>query len=384
MSLSPPLGPSAARAEAGHEILVRVGDALQREGLDVLVATSPENLVYASGAAPPSQRTVRSRLAAAVIAADGPTETIVVMLERPLVLTQTWLDRVTAYVEFEQHPIDAIATSLRDRGLADGRIGIETAHLSHDDVEHLRAALPDAELRSTDTLWSRLRMIKTPSEIAAIRAIGAAAERITAECVQLVGEGSTERELGDLITDRYLAAGGDALTMLVVAAGERSAHLNGPPTDRVLQRGDVVRTDVIGTANAYYSDVARTAIVGDPDQAQQRVYDVLSAAHDACLSMLRPGVLGTDVYRVYHDAMVAAGLPAYHFVGHGLGVTLHEEPFISPRSTIALEAGMVLCIEPLTSIEGQFGMQVEDEILITENGCEPLTRAGALLRIGVA
>jgi Xaa-Pro dipeptidase len=80
--------------------------------------------------------------------------------------------------------------------------------------------------------------------------------------------------------------------------------------------------------------------------------------------------------------MAAAGLPAYHFVGHGLGVTLHEDPFIDPLQSVALEEGMVLCIEPLTSIDGQFGMQVEDEVLVTADGCELLTEASDILRIG--
>lgn len=371
------------RVAVEDEVLGKLRRAMDEHGLDVLVPMSPENLAYASGAAPPSQKTVRSRLAAAIVPADGAdTEVVTVKLEAPLVRSQSRLDRVTPYEEFVDHPVDVVAASLRDRGLADGRIGIETTYLSHADHERLRSVLPGAELRAVDELWGDLRMIKTPSEIARIRHIGAAAQRITQECVALVGPGSTERELGNLVTERYHQAGGDALTMLVVASGERSAHLNGPPTDRVLQRGDIVRTDVIGTSGHYYSDVARTAVVGEPTAEQRRVYDLLIDVHKRCLDALRPGALSSDVYAIYHDAMVAAGLPAYHFVGHGLGVTLHEEPFVNALKSVPLQEGMVLCIEPLTSIEGSFGMQVEDEVLITADGCELLTQAGDILRIG--
>jgi Xaa-Pro aminopeptidase len=349
----------------------------------VLLPMSPENLAYTSGAAPPSQKTVRSRLAAAIVPADGDdTEVVTVALEAPLVRSQSRLERVTAYEEFVEHPVDVIAASLRDRGLGDGRIGIETTYLSHADHERLRSVLPGAELRAVDELWDDLRTIKTAAEIERIRAIGAAAQRITEECVALVGAGASERELGNLITERYHEAGGDALTMLVVASGERSAHLNAPPTDRLLQPGDIVRTDVIGTSGHYFSDVARTAVVGEPNAEQRRIYDLLLDVHGRCLEALRPGTLSSDVYAIYHDAMTAAGLPAYHFVGHGLGVTLHEEPFVNALKSVPLQEGMVLCIEPLTSIEGRFGMQVEDEVLITADGCEPLTRAGDILRIG--
>lgn len=365
------------------EILAKMRGAMEEAGVDVLVPMSPENLAYASGAAPPSQKTVRSRLAAAIVPADGrDTEVVTVKLEAAGVRSQSRLDRVTAYEEFVEHPIDVIAGSLRDRGLADARIGIETTYLTHADHERLRSQLPGATLRTVDRLWEKLRQIKTASEIERIRHIGQAAQRITEECVALVGAGSTERALGNLITERYHEAGGDALTMLVVASGERSAQLNGPPTGKVMEPGDIVRTDVIGTADHYYSDVARTAVVGEPTADQRKVYDLLLDVHRRCLDALRPGAISSDIYAIYHDAMTAAGLPAYHFVGHGLGVTLHEEPFINPLKPIALEDGMVICIEPLTSIEGRFGIQVEDEVLITSDGCELLTEAGGILRIG--
>ncbi len=371
------------RVAVQDEVLAKLLEAVEAEGLDAVVPMSPENLAYASGAAPPSQKTVRSRLAAAIVPAGGTdTEVITVKLEAPLVRSQSRLDRVTAYEEFVQHPIDAIAASLRERGLGDARIGIETTYLTHADHERLCSELPGAELRPVDRIWSRLREVKTASETERIRHIGQAAQRITEECVALVSAGSSERELGNLITERYHQAGGDVLTMLVVASGERSAHLNAPPTGRVMEPGDVVRTDVIGTSGHYYSDVARTAIVGEPSAEQRRVYDLLLDVHHRCLDALRPGAISSAIYAIYHDAMEVAGLPAYHFVGHGLGVTLHEEPFINPLKSVPLEEGMVLCIEPLTTVEGQFGMQIEDEVLITADGCEALTEVGDILTVG--
>lgn len=370
------------RVAVEDEVLVKVREAMEERGLDAVVPMSPENLAYASGAAPPSQKTVRSRLAAAIVPSSGPTEVVTVALEAPLVRSQSRLDEVTAYEEFVDHPVEVIAASLRNRGLGESRIGVETGYLSHADYGLLRSSLPAADLVPVDALWEDMRLIKTGPEIERIRSIGQAAQRITEECVELVGPGSSERALGNLITERYYGAGGDALTMLVVGSGERSAHLNAPPTDRELEKGDVVRTDVIGTAGHYYSDVARTAVVGEPSAEQRKVYELLVDVHERCLDALRPGALTGDVYRLYHEAMGAAGLPPYHFVGHGLGVTLHEEPFINALKSIPLEEGMVLCIEPLTSIEGRFGMQVEDEVLITSDGYEPLTRVGEILRIG--
>jgi Xaa-Pro dipeptidase len=364
------------------EIVGKMERAMEERGLDALVATSPENVAWASGAAPPSQKTVRSRLAAAVVPRGGGSELVAIALEGPVVRTQSRLDGLRLYEEFVEDPVAVFADSLRQRGLGEGVVGVEETHLSHADFGKLAAALPGAELRRADELFEELRMVKTPAEIDAIRDIGVAAERIATEVCERFGAGSSEREIANFVAERYAEAGGDGLTMLVVGSGPRSAAVNAPPTGRVLERGDMVRLDIIGTKSRYHSDVARTAVVGEPTSEQKHVYELLHGVHRRCLDALRPGALTSDVYAIYRTAMDEAGLPPYHFVGHGLGITLHEDPFVNALASIPLEEGMVICIEPLTLLEGRFGVQIEDEVLITRDGYEPFTRAGGLLQMG--
>lgn len=363
------------------EIIVKTRRAMHGHGLDVVAATSPENVAYLSGAAPPSQKTVRSRLAAAIVPREGETEVVAVSLEAPVVRAQSRLDSIRLYEEFIDDPVDVLAQSLHERGLDEAAIGIETSHLAHASYARLVAALPNARLLAADALLAELRAIKTAAEIDKIREIGAAAERITEDVFSSFGAGASERDIATFVTERYADAGGDGLSMLVVGSGPRSAAVNAPPTARVLERGDLLRLDVIGTKGHYHSDVARTAVVGEPTEEQQRAYDLLLGIHRRCLEALRPGVLTSDIYRLYREAMDAAGLPAYHFVGHGLGITLHEEPFVNELNSIPLAQGMVLCIEPLTLIEGRFGVQIEDEVLITDDGCELFTEARELPRL---
>jgi Xaa-Pro aminopeptidase len=364
------------------EVVGKMERAMEEHGLDALVATSPENVAWASGAAPPSQKTVRSRLAAAIVSRGGAGELVAIALEGPVVRTQSRLDGLRLYEEFIEDPVLVLADSVRGRGLDGGTLGIEETHLSHADYVKLADALPNARLVRADERFEELRMVKTPAEIEALRDIGAAAERIAREVCERFGAGSSEREIANFVAERYAEAGGDGLTMLVVGSGPRSAAVNAPPTSRVLERGDVLRLDIIGTKGRYHSDVARTAVVGEPTAEQQRVYDLLLGVHRRCLDALRPGALTADVYAIYRGAMDEARLPPYHFVGHGLGITLHEDPFVNALSSISLDEGMVLCIEPLTLLEGRFGMQIEDEVLITADGYEPFTEAGALLRMG--
>lgn len=363
------------------EIQAKLAAAMEAHGFDALVATSPENVAYASGAAPPSQKSVRSRLAAAIVPQAGESELVAVSLEGPVAKAQSRLDSLRLYEEFVDEPVDVIAASLGERGLTDGTIGVEETHLPAATYRRLTAALPRARLVAADDIFSEIRMRKAPSEIEAIREIGAAAEQIALECCRSFGAGASERELANFIADRYAKAGGDGLTMLVVGSGPRSAAVNAPPTDRVLEPGDVVRLDIIGTKAHYHSDVARTAVVGEPNAEQRRTYDLLRDVHERSLEALRPGALTSDVYRIYRERMDEAGLPPYHFVGHGLGITLHEEPFVNGVGSVVLEEGMVLCIEPLTLLEGRYGMQVEDELLITADGYDPFSRVGDLLQL---
>jgi len=368
-------------AGIADEIVGKMARAMEGRSIDALVATSPENVAWASGAAPPSQKTVRSRLAAAIVPRVGESELVAIALEGPVVRTQSRLDTVRLYEEFVEDPVLVFADSLHRLGLGDGTVGVEETHLSHADYAKLAAALPDARLVRADELYEELRVVKTPSEIEAIRDIGGAAERIAGEVCERFGAGSTEREIANFVAERYAEAGGDGLTMLVVGSGPRSAAVNAPPTNRMLERGDVLRLDIIGTKGRYHSDVCRTFVAGEPTAEQQRVYDLLLGVHERCLAALRPGALTSDVYAIYRSAMDEAGLPPYHFVGHGLGITLHEDPFVNELSSIPLEEGMVLCIEPLTLLEGRFGMQLEDEVLITASGYEPFSVCGGLERM---
>jgi Xaa-Pro aminopeptidase len=363
------------------EILTKLDLAMAEHGIDAVLATSPENVTWASGASPPSQKTVRSRLAAAVVPQGGDSELVAIALEAPVVRTQSRLGSLRLYEEFVDDPVLVFVDSLCQRGLAAGTIGVEATHLSHADFDKLSAALPRARLIPADELFEELRMVKTPAEIEAIRDIGVAAERIAGEVCATFGAGATERTIANFVAERYAEAGGDGLTMLVVGSGPRSAAVNAPPTDRALAPGDVLRLDIIGTKAGYHSDVARTAVVGTATAEQQRVYDLLLGVHRQCLDALRPGALTTDIFAIYRDAMAAAELPPYHFVGHGLGITLHEDPFVNDLKPIVLEPGMVLCIEPLTLLEGRFGMQIEDEVLITADGYEPITEVGELMRM---
>ena len=352
------------------------------EGIDLLLASSPENVTYLGGVSPPSQRTVRSRHAFCIVQLEGPSTYVTIELEERTVRPRITSDRVVTYREFAEDPIRVVADLVTELVGTDKSVGVETGHLPAKDMDRLRDYLPKANLRAADDVLQRLRLVKTGEELVKIRRIGTVAERAALTAIQEVGPGDTERDIANRITELYIQGGGDQLTMLVVASGHRSAEPNAPATDKQIAQGDLIRIDVIGTMQNYCSDVARTAIVGEPTLEQQKIWSVLRDGHERTLEAIRPGALSSDLYRDYASLMDAADLPRYHFLGHGLGITLHEDPFISSMHNVRLKEGMVMCVEPLCLIGGRFGMQLEDEILITAEGCELLTTAGPLLKIG--
>ena len=356
---------------------------MEEEGIDLLLASSPENVTYLGGVSPPSQRIVRSRHAFCIVPFEGPSTYVTIELEERTVRPRITSDRVVAYQEFAEDPIRVVADLVTELVGTDKSVGVETGHLPAKDMDRLRDYLPKANLRAADDVLQRLRSVKTDEELVKIRHIGTVAERAALTAIQEADPGDTERDIANRITELYIQGGGDQLTMLVVASGARSAEPNAPPTDKQIAQGDLIRIDVIDTMQNYCSDVARTAIVGQPTLEQQKIWSVLRDGHERTLNAVRPGALSSDLYKDYASLMDAADLPRYHFLGHGLGITLHEDPFISSLHNVRLEEGMVMCVEPLCLIGGRFGMQLEDEILITAEGCELLTTAGPLLEIGV-
>jgi Xaa-Pro dipeptidase len=366
------------------ETLARVRKSMAENGIDVLLGSSPENVAYLAGISPPSQRTVRSRHSFAVVPVEGETHQVVIRLEAGVVEKRTTVDQLRIYDEFVEDPVLVAAELVEQVAEKGARVGVETTHLPARDLGRLEEALSDYTFTAVDGALSEIRMLKTAEEIDTIRRIGTVAESAARTAVAEARAGTTEREIGNRITELYSAGGGDQLTMLVVGTGERSAEPNAPPTARTVESGDLIRLDVIGTMNNYYSDVARTAIAGEPTDEQQKIWDLLVDIRDRAIDLVRPGVLSSDVYRLYAELMDEAGLPKYHFLGHGLGITLHEEPFLSAIHDVRLEENMVMCIEPLCLISGRFGLQVEDEVVISADGCEPITDGREMLRVGGA
>jgi len=160
---------------------------------------------------------------------------------------------------------------------------------------------------------------------------------------------------------------------MIVATGERSVFPNVGPTGRVLRRGDICRVEIFPIIDGYHAGVCRTAAVGQAPPQAERIWANLTVCKYMLLDAIRPGASSRAIYQLYLNRTDELNLPRIAFIGHGIGLHLHEDPYLGPGDQ-PLEAGMVLGIEPLIYQTGfGFGMQNKDMVLVTERGCELLS-----------
>ncbi|HET8989447.1 MAG TPA: Xaa-Pro peptidase family protein [Humibacillus sp.] len=219
-----------------------------------------------------------------------------------------------------------------------------------------------------------LRMRKDTGELAELRAAGAAIDRVHARVEEWLRPSRTEAEVAADIAAAIVEEGHAAADFVIVGSGPNGASPHHSVSDRVIERGDVVVVDIGGPLpSGYNSDSTRTYAVGaprEPDVAE--AYAALQAAQQAAVAAVRPGVTCESVDAAARSVLADAGL-ADHFIhrtGHGIGLDVHEEPYIVTGNDLVLEAGMTFSIEPGVYLTGRWGARIEDIVAVTSNGVE--------------
>ena len=358
-----------------QDIIEREVRAMREAGLDAIVSCSPENFAYVTGFMSPTQPLMRWRHAIALVTADGKAALAVVDMEASTIRAKTGGEvEIAVWREFQFEAMPVLADLLSRHGLAAARIGVELDTLPAADFAALGKILPQARFAPAQTLLARLRRIKTAEEIELLRKLSRIADRSITEAYRAVAEGATEMDLASALTRGVYEGGAEYFKLMIVATGERSVFPNVGPTARVLRRGDICRVEIFPTIGGYHAGVCRTAAVGEPPPEAERIWANLTACRHMLLDAIRPGASSRAIYDRYLEKTDELRLPRIAFVGHGIGLHLHEEPYLGATADTTLEAGMVLGIEPLIYETGfGFGMQNKDMVLVTADGCELLS-----------
>ncbi|TDO45411.1 Xaa-Pro aminopeptidase [Kribbella sp. VKM Ac-2527] len=315
------------------------------------------------------------RLTTLVIPADGAPALVVPKIEAPgfagVPLAELGVEVLT-WVDGE-NPYAAVAARL---GKPDRVAVSDFTPALH--VLALRDALPSAEQVLAGPIVRELRMRKDAAEIAELRAAGAAIDRVHARVGEFLRAGRTEAEVGADIAAAIVEEGHEVADFVIVGSGPNGASPHHAVSVRVIEEGDVVVVDIGGPLpSGYNSDSTRTYSVGTPRDADvAATYAVLQEAQQAAVDAVRPGVTAESIDAAARSVITAAGFGELfiHRTGHGIGLDVHEDPYIVSGNELILEPGMAFSVEPGLYQPGRWGARIEDIVIVTETGVEPLNR----------
>lgn len=389
--------------------VARAQKVFQDAGVDAILATTHANVRYLSGFVGFGQRLMPSTQVYALASVDRLEEPVVVL---PAGELDVWAQfppgagKLSPYGRFfvEVAP-DGARTGedvARYRTLVDaeaqatslGAITVELEALGPSvriavDERGIAPLARDAlknkfgdRVRDGAALFDQVRMVKTEEEIRRLTRATEVIEASYEKALSAAHRGMTESEMARVFDSETIRLGCDP-AFTVIAFGDRSALPNAIPGNRSLQVGDIIRFDIGCRADGYYSDIARTAVFGESSTRQRDLYRAILEGEALAIDHVRAGVPASRIFAAAVDGTRKAGIPHYrrHHVGHGIGLDLYDMPILNEATSTALESGMVLEVETPYYELGFGGLQVEDTILVTDNGHTRLTGSSSELAL---
>ena len=352
--------------------LNRLSEQIVAHGLDGVALMPGPNLFYVSG----MHVHLSERPILLFIPADDDPAIIIPMLEAMKAeAAGIPTERIFAWDDTEGYA-GAFQRACAHLELTDYLLGVEALHMRVLELQMLQRYAPGLQIAHAEPALSALRAVKDAAEIAAMEKAIAVAERALQRILPRIKIGLSERQVAAMLTQELLASGADSIAFgPIVAAGPNAALPHATPTDRKLQRGDLLIIDWGVFVDDYPSDLTRTFAVGEIDAELRRVYETVRLANEVARQAARPGVSGREVDRAARDVIEDAGYGEYfiHRTGHGLGLEVHEPPDASPANRQPLAVGNVFTVEPGIYLPGRGGVRIEDNVVVTADGCRTLT-----------
>ena len=264
------------------------------------------------------------------------------------------------------------------------RVGVETAHITVETYKTIRKKLKGISLKGLGDSLDTLRIVKNEEELMAIRRAITCHTRALDETLAWISPSATEREWSIEFAYRARRYGADGLSFeTIVASGPRAAMPHAAASDARLDGAGPVVFDHGVLRDGYCSDETATFFLKPPAKKLARIYALVKEAHDLAIAAVHPGLKASDIDKIARDRITAGGFGDFftHGTGHGVGLEIHERPFINKRDKTRLRAGMVFTVEPGVYIRDEGGVRIEDMILVTEKGCEVLTKRDKSLTV---
>jgi Xaa-Pro dipeptidase len=354
---------------------------------DAVVVMSPENVPYYSGFFNLDLRTIPERVHFVVWPRGG--EPAFVVTERRQAALQpgeTFITDVRTYQGEGDDSVRALADVLRERGAATGLVGIEARNLPAFHLQALQARLPQLRVADAFGLLESVRLIKTPAETELLTQLATWTSQAIDAAWAAAQPGDTERAIAARMQYELLQRGVDEIAFAVFGSGERTGRFHGHATEHPVTDGMLLTTDFGGRKDGYYSDLARTAVMGKATPQQRDVHARLTEIKQRVVHSIQPGKRASEVAREARRAYAEHGLEfRWAIVGHSIGLGVHESPQIYPWVDEPILPGMVMMIELGYNQYPADSFHIEDLIVVTEQGAEyraDLGRHGELWELG--
>ena len=337
-------------------------DKMQEKELDGIIINNLKNVYYLTGF-------------------WGSNGTIFISRDRQILVTDARYiiaakQEVTGFEIFaDRDELAAIAKIAKDMGLS--RIGFED-EISVSYYHRMQTAFEGLELVPQTQFVEALRMIKDETEIETIRKACSISDQAFHDALEFIKPGKTEIEIANFLDFRMRELGAAGLSFdTILASGINSSKPHAHPMHKPVELGEAITMDFGCLYEHYVSDMTRTIYLGHVSDEQAEIYNTVLKANQALIDQAKAGLGFRDFDKIPRDIIVEAGYGEYftHGIGHGIGLDIHEEPYFSQTSTEVIKSSMVLTDEPGIYIEGKYGVRIEDDILITDKGCELLTLA---------
>ncbi|WP_019415969.1 Xaa-Pro peptidase family protein [Paenisporosarcina sp. TG20] len=352
--------------------LNRISSFLTDNNVDAAFITNPDNVFYVSG----FRSNPHERILGVVLFKDADPLMICPKMEVPDAKAAGWAFDIVGHQDTD-NPWELLKEAINKKGIPISQLAIEKSHLTVERLDALQELFPQASFTRLDDLLNMMRVIKDENELSILRQAAEYADYAIQVGVSEIAEGKTELEILTAIELALKKKGISHMSFdTMVLIGPKTASPHGKPGDRKIQKGDFILFDLGVVYKGYCSDITRTVSFGEPTDEQKDVYETVRRAEQDAVDAVKPGVRAMDLDKIARDVITQAGYGEFftHRLGHGLGISVHEYPSVTGNNELLLTEGMVFTIEPGIYDPKITGVRIEDDVVVTKDGVEILTK----------
>ncbi|PIC65241.1 peptidase M24 family protein [Sporosarcina sp. P13] len=357
----------------------KVQDFLSTHNIDAALVTNPDNIFYLTK----FRSDPHERLLGVVIFKDHNPFIICPYMEVEDVKAIGWTHDIIGYKDTD-NAFEFLDQAITERVPTFSLLAIEKEHLTVDRFEILQERFPALLFATLDNELATYRLIKDVAELDFLRKAAELADYAIEIGCSEIAEGKTELEIVQAVEQAVKQKGAEKMSFdTIIISGKKTASPHGIPSNRAIEKGDFILFDLGVVYKGYCSDITRTIAFGEPTEEKRKIYDTVQRAQQAAIDVVRPGTLAKEVDLAARSVIEEAGYGELfpHRIGHGLGISVHEYPSLTATNTLPLKEGMVFTIEPGIYDPNITGVRIEDDVVVTKNGVEVLTKYPKDLKI---